>query len=145
MAAPRSGSRPRTVKAFAVIVLALACWNLATALFDLPAQESFLRALGLGFEWNRDWTIVASSAWFTIELIPIALVWFFASRFARWLVLAMAVIKLLLLLSNPPLLYAVPGLLIGSLITFGAIGLLFSRDAAGWFNPEAEVDTDAFD
>ncbi len=141
----RSGPRPRSVKAFAAIVLALACWNLATALFDLPGQEGFLRSLGLGFEWNRDWTIVASSAWFTIELIPIALVWFFASGFARWLVLAMASLKLLLLLSNPPLLYAVPGLLMGSLVTFGAIALLFSRDAAGWFNPAEEVDHDAFD
>jgi hypothetical protein len=136
--------RPIAIHAFAAILLSLASWNLATALFDLPAQEEFLASLGLGFEWNRDWTIVTSSAWFTIELIPIALVWLSASRFARGFVTAMAAIKVTLILTNLPMLYAVPGILIGQSISLGAVALLYTRAANDWFLHE-EADPATFD
>ena len=138
------GPRPFAINLFAAILLTLACVNLTVALFDLPAQEELLASLGLGFEWNRDWTIVASSAWFTIELIPIALVWLTASRFARWFVTIMAVIKVVLILTNLPMLYAVPGILIGQSISMGAVALLFTRAANDWFAQE-EPDLATFD
>ena len=156
--AERPRSRPWAINLFAAILLTFAMLNLATALFDLPAQEEALRSLGLGLEWNRDWTIVASSAWFTIELIPIALVWLFASlpqdlcgflegrsRFARLFLLAMAALKAVLMLSNLPMLYALPGLLAGHVITIGAIALLFTHSANRWFNPPDRPDPRAFD
>ena len=143
--AERPRSRPWAINLFAAILLTFAMLNLATALFDLPAQEEALRSLGLGLEWNRDWTIVASSAWFTIELIPIALVWLFASRFARLFLLAMAALKAVLMLSNLPMLYALPGLLAGHVIAIGAIALLFTRSANRWFNPPDRPDPRAFD
>jgi hypothetical protein len=125
--------RPLAVNAFAAILLALAAWNLAAALWDLPAQEEILRSLGLGFEWNRDWTIVASSAWFTVELIPIAAVWLFASRFARGFITAMAAIKVVLILSNLPMLYALPGILLGQSLSLLAVALLYTPAANAWF------------
>ncbi|MEM8723908.1 MAG: hypothetical protein AAGE86_00155 [Pseudomonadota bacterium] len=134
------GPRPLSISLFAAILLALACWNLAVALFDLPAQQEFLASLGLGLEWNRDWTIVTSSAWFTIELIPVALVWLVAAGFARWFITAMAVIKVVLILTNLPMLYALPGVLAGQSISLVAVALLFTPGANAWFNRK---DTDA--
>jgi hypothetical protein len=137
-----SGPRPFAINLFAAILLGLACWHLAVALFDLPAQEEFLASLGLGFEWNRDWTIVASSAWFTIELIPIVLVWLTASRFARGFVTVMAVARVVLLLTNLPMLYALPGILIGQAIWLGAVALLYTHAANQWFmHKEADPAT----
>ncbi|MEL6878180.1 MAG: hypothetical protein AAGL68_08800 [Pseudomonadota bacterium] len=139
------GPRPAGINAFAAILLTLAAWNLVTALFDLPAQQETLAALGLGLEWNRDWTIVASSAWFTIELIPIALVWLMAKAFARWLIVGMAAIKTVLVLTNLPMLYAFPGVLAGLSISLCAVALLFTRGANEWFAPQGEVDAHEFD
>ena len=130
------GPRPLSIHLFAGTLLAIACWNLAVALFDLPAQEEFLRSLGLGLDWNRDWTIVTSSAWFTIELIPIALVWLFASRFARAFIACMAGLKAVLLVSNLTMLYALPGVFAGQSIALAAVALLFTRGARDWFNQE---------
>ncbi|MEE4337603.1 hypothetical protein [Erythrobacter sp.] len=127
------GPRPLAVHAFAAVLLGLAAWNLAAALWDLPAQEEILRSLGLGFEWNRDWTIVASSAWFTVELIPILAVWLWASRFARGFITAMAGVKVVLILSNLPMLYALPGVLAGQSISLVAVALLYTRAANDWF------------
>ena len=137
------GPRPLSINLFAGILLALAAWNLVVALFDLPAQEEFLRSLGLGLEWNRDWTIVTSSAWFTIELIPIALVWLAASRFARAFIACMAGLKVVLILTNLPMLYALPGILAGQLISLAAVALLFTRGAQQWFE-RREVDPATF-
>lgn len=139
------GPRPAGINAFAMILLALAAWNLSAALFDLPAQQEALAALGLGLQWNRDWTIVASSAWFTIELIPIALVWLVASPFARWFIVGVTATKALLVISNLQMLYAFPGVLAGQMISFCAVALLFTRGANDWFSPGREVDAHEFD
>ena len=135
------GPRPLAINLFAAILLGLAVVNLTVALFDLPAQEEFLASLGLGFEWNRDWTIVASSAWFTIELIPILLVWLIASRFARWFITAMALIKVFLILTSLPMIYVIPGILLGQCIFLGAVALLFTRQASDWFTNETPDPT----
>ncbi len=139
------GPRPLSINLFAGILVSLACWNLAVALFDLPAQEEFLRSLGLGLDWNRDWTIVTSSAWFTIELIPIALVWLVAANFARWFVSVMAAIKVVLIFANLPMLYALPGILAGQAISLAAVALLFTRGANAWFKGNRQVDSRVFD
>lgn len=137
------GPRPLSINLFAVILSALAVWSLAVALFDLPAQEEFLRSLGLGLDWNRDWTIVMSSAWFTVELIPIAFVWLAASRFARWFLTGMAGLKVALILTNLPMLYALPGVLAGQSISLAAVALLFTRGSNDWFSKE-EIDPATF-
>lgn len=124
-------------------MFALAAGNLTTALFDLPAQEEFLRSLGLGLDWNRDWTIVTSSAWFTIELIPIALVWLAASRFARGFIACMAGLKAVLMAINLTMLYALPAVAIGQLVALSAVVLLFTPGANEWF-AKREVDPEIF-
>ena len=139
-----SGPRPWSIHAFAAILLGIASWNLANALFDLPAQQEFLASLGLGLEWNRDWTIITSSAWFTIELIPVAWVWLFASRFARKFVTVMAAIKLALLIVNLSFLYALPGILLGQAIPILAVSLLYIPDAERWFARPEERDPAIF-
>ncbi|MBV7258644.1 hypothetical protein [Erythrobacter crassostreae] len=138
------GPRPWSINLFAGVLLILACWNLSVALFDLPAQEELLRSLGLGLDWNRDWTIVTSSAWFTIELIPIALVWIAASPFARIFIGCMAGLKALLVLANLPVLYALPGMLAGQSIALAAVALLFTRGANNWF-AKKEMNPATFD
>lgn len=137
------GPRPWPINLFALVLLVIATLNLATALWDLPAQEEFLRSLGLGFDWNRDWAIVASSAWYTVELIPILLVWLFASRFARAFITAMAVVKTLLILGQLLLLYALPGLMLGQGIALVSVALLYTRDANAWF-AKKEADPATF-
>ncbi len=137
------GPRPLSINLFAGVLVVLAVWNLATALFDLPTQEEFLRSLGLGLDWNRDRTIVTSSAWFTIELIPIALVWLAASRFARIFIACMAGVKLVLIVINLTTLYALPGVAVGQLIALSAVALLFTRGANEWFS-RREVDPEIF-
>ncbi len=139
------GPRPLSINLFAGILIALACWNLAVALFDLTAQQEFLASLGLGLEWNRDWTIITSSAWFTIELIPIALVWLAAAGFARWFITTMAAIKVVLILTNLPMLYALPGILAGQSISLAAVALLFTRGANDWFASSQSVNPHTFD
>lgn len=129
----RKGPRPWPIHLFALILLAIAVLNLTAALWDLPRQEEFLRALGLGFEWNRDLAIVASSAWFTVELIPILLVWLMASRFARGFITVMAGVKAAMILGDLLLLYALPGLMLGQGVALAAVALLYTRDANAWF------------
>lgn len=139
----RRGARPWPINLFALTLLTIATLNLAAALLDLEAQQEFLRTLGLGFMQNRDGAIIASSAWFTIELIPIALVWVAASRFARGFITVMAAIKALLLLGDLLLFYALPGLMVGQAIALAAVALLYTRDADAWFAKE-EVNPETF-
>ena len=139
----RKGPRPWPIHAFALTLLTIATLNLSAALLDLTAQQEFLRALGLGFLENRDGAIIASSAWFTIELIPIVLVWGFASRFARTFISVMAAIKALLLIGDLLLFYALPGLMVGQGIALAAVALLYTRDADRWFAKD-EVDLATF-
>ncbi|MHA7820695.1 MAG: hypothetical protein ACX930_13690 [Erythrobacter sp.] len=132
----KRGPRPWPINFFAVVLLTIAGLQLSAALLDLPGQQEFLRALGLGIAWDRDWTIVASSAWFTIELIPIILVWLVASRFARGFITAMAVIKAVVILGDLLSFYALPGLLLGQGVALVTVTLLYTRDANEWFARE---------
>lgn len=140
-----NGPRPAAINAFAAILLAIAIWNLASALLDLPGQQALLEALGLGPSWGRDGTIVASSAWFTIELIPIALVWLTASRFARWFIVSMTALKAVLVIANLDMVYAFPGKFAGLSISAAAVALLFTRGGNAWFERQEAVDAHKFD
>jgi hypothetical protein len=106
------------------------------AITHLTETQATLQA-GTGWPIDRDWTIVITSARLTIALIPVALVWFAASRLARWLVLAMALGKLLTVPTN--LAAMSPGetvspLWLGALLlSLGGAALLFTPSAARWF------------
>jgi len=112
------------------------------AITHLPEAQAALEA-GTGWPLDRDWAIVITSARLTIALIPVALVWLTASRIARWLVLAMALGKLLMAPAN--LAAMAPGetvspLLLGALaLSLGGAALLLTPSASRWFAPSRRL------
>ena len=81
------GPRPLAIRVFAAAFLAAALLRLVRGLNDLALSETILAVNVPWFAWDRDWTIVALSAEFTIALIPLTWIYLFAAPFARWLVL----------------------------------------------------------
>lgn len=63
-------------------------------MLDLPATIARFGQSIPQIGWTRDHAIVALSARLSIALIPIAMIWLRAIRFARWMVLALALSKL---------------------------------------------------
>lgn len=63
-------------------------------MLDLPATVGRFSESIPQIGWTRDHAIVALSARLSIALIPIAMIWLRAIRFARWMVLALALSKL---------------------------------------------------
>lgn len=130
---PIRGPRPLAIRVFAAAFLAAALLRLVRGLTDLPLTE-LVYALHLPwFAWNRDWTIVALSAEFTIALIPLAWIYIFAAPFARWLVLGFGAVRLAFL---------DPAALTGALLVAVAMASLLTGQAARWFarTPEPEED-----
>lgn len=118
----------------------LAIGHLGLGFVDLAARQHAYAALVPGFAWNRDWTIVATSAWFTIELIPAVLVWLCASRFARGFVLAMLALALANLLLRMDAEWADLAR-IG--LRAGAVALLYLPAANPWFDTGRMPDATA--
>lgn len=127
------GPRPLAIRIFAAAFLAAALLRLARGLGDLPLAETVLAVHWPWFAWNRDWTIVALSAEFTIALIPLAWIYLFAAPFARWLVLGFGAVRLALL---------DPAALAGPVLVAIAMASLLTGEAARWFArvPEEEED-----
>lgn len=125
------GPRPLAIRVFAAAFLAAALLRLARGLSDLPLAETFYAVNVPWFVWNRDWTIVALSAEFTIALIPLAWIYLFAAPFARWLVLGFGAVRLALL---------DPAALVGPLLIAVAMASLLTAQANRWFarTPEEE-------
>lgn len=127
------GPRPLAIRVFAAAFLAAALLRLVRGLTDLPLAE-LVYALHLPwFAWNRDWTIVALSAEFTIALIPLAWIYLFAAPFARWLVLGFGAVRLAFL---------DPAALTGALLVALAMASLLTPQAARWFTREPGAEED---
>jgi len=90
----RTGPRPLAIRVFVAAFLAAAVIRLGQGLADLPLAQLALALRAPWFAWDRDWTIVALSAEFTIALIPIVWIHLFGAPFARWLVLGFGALKL---------------------------------------------------
>jgi hypothetical protein len=88
------GPRPLAIRVFAAAFLAAAAIRLGQGLADIERAAIGLAMRAPWFGWDRDWTIIALSAEFTIALIPIAWIYLFAAPFARWLVLGFGALKL---------------------------------------------------
>jgi hypothetical protein len=89
-----NGPRPFTIHAACALVLIVACTSLIGDLSDLASSQIALSSTWPSIGWNRDWTIVALGAEFTIALIPIVWIILVARPFARWMVSAFGVWKL---------------------------------------------------
>lgn len=121
------GPRPLAIRVFAAAFLTAALLRLARGLDDLVLAEAAYAAQVPWFDWNRDWTIVALSAEFTIALIPLVWIYLFAAPFARWLVLGFGALRLAML---------DPAALTGALLVAVAMSCLLTPQAARWFARE---------
>lgn len=143
------GPRPLAIRVFAAAFIAAAAMRLGQGLADIE-----LAALGLAvrlpwFAWDRDWTIVALSAEFTIALIPIVWIYLFAAPFARWLVLGFGALRLwgmragaLLMLqtgSIAPLMWAEPALVLLAMLA------LVTSGAHLWFGRRHDAGVETFE
>ncbi|TAD82173.1 MAG: hypothetical protein EAY70_03915 [Sphingomonadales bacterium] len=125
------GPRPLAIRIFAAAFLAAALLRLVRGLSNLPLAETVLAVHIPWFAWNRDWTIVALSAEFTIALIPLAWIYLFAAPFARWLVLGFGVLRLAML---------DPAALTGPVLVALAMASLLTAQANRWFAREPEEE-----
>ena len=132
------GPRPLAIRVFAAAFLAAAVLRLVRGLDDLALSETILAVNVPWFAWDRDWTIVALSAEFTIALIPLAWIYLFAAPFARWLVLGFGALRLALL---------DPAALVGPLLIAIAMASLLTPQASRWFarQPEEEDSPAVFE
>lgn len=142
-----SRRRPKSITAFAILFTAAAVLSLVDGLVRLPETLAAAQKL---YAWvSRDTMIVWHSAWLTIALIPVAMVWLSAIRFARWLVSIGALLRLAGLLTGWKLL---PGLVIAQPIwaaawalSLIAVALLFTPASNRWFADKGDVDPAVFE
>ena len=91
---PLSQRRPASITLFAAAFLIAALVAFADAMGDLPAFQIHMGRYVPQIVWPRDAAIVALSARLSIALIPVAMVWLSAVRFARWMVTVLGLGKL---------------------------------------------------
>lgn len=130
------GPRPLAIRVFAAAFLAAALLRLLSGLADIESAAVSFALKAPWFAWDRDWTIIALSAEFTIALIPITWIYLFAAPFARWLVLGFGMLRLW---------YVDPAALAGPVLVAIAIGSLLTPAAAHWFARKGEIDTAVFE
>ena len=140
--------RPASITLFAVLFFAGALIAYLDGLRDLAAHQTYFEQYIPQLPWSRDWVIVMLSARLSIALIPIAMVWLSAVRFARWMVAVMALGKI------PSALPAVRALvqegafdlsyLAPLALSLLAVMLLFTAASSRWFAHRGEDDPAAF-
>ena len=145
-----SRRRPGSITLFAVLFFASSLIVFVERMFNLADEAAMLQRLFPAIDWSRDVTIVWFSAWLSIALIPIGMVWLSAVRFARWLVTLMAGAKVLLLVptvaSKPELLGLLgPVWLVSTLLGLGAVAMLFTPASNRWFAHKGEEDPAVFE
>lgn len=145
------GPRPRTIRAFAILGLIAALVGFYESLNDF----GFLLGDGSWHvptdEGERVRAVSLTSARLCIALIPLGLVWFFASNVARWLILVFGALKVWGVLSNAngsfqsPAIWLDPtGVVVAGIGVFAA-ALLFSPTANRWFEPGKQRVETVFD
>jgi hypothetical protein len=147
---PLSRRRPASISTFAAAFLGSALLAFLEALVSIPDQQIQLGQLLPAVDWSRDAVIVWQSAWLSIALIPIAMVWLSAVRFARWMVTIMAAPKLLgllLVLANGWHFIEMtsPVWLLSQLLALTAVALLFTPASNRWFADKGGVDPAVFE
>ncbi len=143
-----SRRRPRSITLFAVLFFAAALLAFLEGMLSLADQQVQLQRSYSALTWTRDAVIVWQSMWLSIALIPIAMVWLSAVRFARWMVTVMAGLKLLGLAMVASKGWAVLGMLspfwlMSSLLSLLAVALLFTPASNRWFAGTSGQDDEA--
>lgn len=136
----RRGPRPFAIRWFAALFVAGAALGLVDALrsLDTPGID----------EWVRDATIVGGSVRFTIALMTVGMVWFFALRIARWLVPGVLLLKIgatIFAIAAGGSISFIPGVWWAS-TAFGVAAaiFLFTPSAGRWFARDAMPVDDVF-
>ena len=150
---PLSRTRPLTINIFAAAFLSAALIAFIDGMQDLPGFQAAMRASLPQIGWTRDAAIVTLSARLSIALIPIAMVWLSAVRFARWMVTILWGIKLLNLPeghrfitgggAGEPL--TGPSWWAAMLLGLIAVAMLFTRASNRWFADRGGVDSAVFE
>ena len=128
------GPRPLVIRVFAAAFLAAALLRLVRGLTDIEMSTVAFALRAPWFAWDRDWTIIALSAEFTIALIPLAWIYLFAAPFARWLVLGFGLLRLW----NLDL-----AALTGPVLVVVAMASLLTPQAARWFARDTDPEDGA--
>jgi hypothetical protein len=144
-----SRKRPMSINVFAAAFLAAALIAFVDGMRDLPAFQTTMSQNVPEIVWTRDAVIVTLSARLSIALIPVAMVWLAAVRFARWMVTVLGLGKLLnlpegirLLAEGAPVDTAwLASLALGVF----AIAMLFTPASHRWFAREVEADPEVFE
>ncbi len=148
-----SRRRPGSINLFAVVFLAAALVAFLDGMRDLPAFQNYMGQNVPDIVWTRDAAIVMLSARLSIALIPIAMVWLSAVRFARWMVTGLSLVKLLNLPeghrfitgggAGEPLVGA--AWWAAMLLSLVAVALLFTPASNRWFAEKGEVGPAVFE
>ena len=146
---PFARTRPLSINIFAAAFLAAAMIAFLDGVQDIPAFQELMRINLPKIDWSRDAVIVTLSARLSIALIPIAMVWLSAVRFARWMVTVLALGKLLTLPDGLRLIAAggavetawLTALVLGLL----AVAMLFTPASNRWFARQSQNDPAVFE
>ena len=134
---PVRGPRPWSIQMFALAFTVQAIATFGQDITHLAQTKASLAATFPDIAFDRDLTIITTSARLSIALIPVAMVWFLASRLARWLIVMLALGKTLMTLNIT--MFSVPHELVtplafGSLLlSLGGAALLLTPGATRWF------------
>ena len=146
---PLSRTRPLSINIFAAAFLAAAVIAFLDGLRDIPAFQELMRVNLPEIDWTRDAVIVTLSARLSIALIPIAMVWLSAVRFARWMVTVLALGKLLMLPEGLRAIAAGGAVdtawLTALLLGLMAVAMLFTSASNRWFARQSENDPAVFE
>jgi hypothetical protein len=146
---PLVRTRPLSINVFAAAFFAAALIAYLDGLRDIAALQELLRANVPEIAWSRDAVIVTLSARLSIALIPIAMIWLSAVRFARWMVTVLALGKLLNLPEGLRLIaeggQVDTAFLTALVLGLVAVGMLFTPASNRWFAQKQEVDPAVFE
>jgi hypothetical protein len=146
---PLSRTRPLSINIFAAAFLAAALIAFVDGMRDITGYQSMMSANVPQIVWTRDAVIVMLSARLSIALIPIAMVWLSAVRFARWMLTALGLGKLLNLPDGMRLIAEgapVDTAWLSSLaLGLFAVVMLFTPASNRWFADKGGVDPAVFE
>lgn len=145
------GPRPWAIRLFATAFILQAALTFVWALFNRDAVATTVLARG-DVALTDEWVIVLTSARLSIALIPVSLVWFLASSFARWMAVLLAVFKLInmpatvevILHGDASIIYLIT-ILGGQVLALFAAAMLFTRQSRQWFDRKGRPYAEHFD
>lgn len=148
-----SRTRPMSINFFAAAFLSAALIAFLDGMQDIPGFQAMMRANVPQIDWTRDAAIVTLSARLSIALIPIAMVWLSAVRFARWMVTALSLVKLLNLPQGHRLItgggagepLADAAWVAAMMLGLFAVAMLFTPASNRWFAEKGGVDPAVFE